>query len=99
MRLRRRPRPQAHVESPTEARKRKRGALTDEEAERRRACPVNPLGFHEEQASGARLYARGKTPTECIHCGRRGVLVIIELDVTWDDPCPGVQSKRSEERS
>jgi hypothetical protein len=98
MKVRRRNRPHQGIETPSEARKRKREALADEEAERRRTCPVNPFGFHEEQPSDLRLFVHGQTPTECVHCGRRGVLVILELDVTWDDPRPGVQSERSEDR-
>jgi hypothetical protein len=73
--------------------------VIDEEHERRRTCVMrrDATGFehnyHEpKEDMGARVFVWDSklrcsvSPVECAHCGRQGVLTILELGDRWDDP-------------
>jgi hypothetical protein len=79
-----------------------------EEAERRRKCItwVDAEGhahdFHEAKAEMTSLtftwdpkFRRSVSPVECVHCGRKGFYVILELGDHWDDPLAAKESKAS----
>ncbi len=105
MKVRRRARIEG-VETPHE----KRMRVLDEEHVRRRTCVTrrDANGFEsnyhepkEEKNVGTRVFVwdselrRSVSPVECAHGGRKGVLMILELDDRWDDPLTTKESKAS----
>jgi hypothetical protein len=79
-----------------------------EEHERRSTCVAwrDAEGYehryHETKDDGpARTYTwdpklrRSTSPMECVHCGRKGVFIILEVGDLWDDPLAAKESKAS----
>jgi len=70
-----------------------------EESKRRSTCVAwlddegYEHNYHEPRSDGdAQVFTwdlklrRSVSPVECVHCGRKGVLTILELGDYWDDP-------------
>jgi len=93
VKVRRRTRPEG-VEPPRVTRLR----VLDAEHKRRRSCVVRrdaegyEHDYHEVADEAVRLFTwdseqrRSVSPVSCVHCGRHGFYVILELDDRWDDP-------------
>jgi hypothetical protein len=92
------------VESPRVAKLR----VLDEEHRRRNTCVTwrNDEGYdqsyHEpKEESDERMFVwdpklrRRVSSVECVHCGRKGVLIILELGDHWDD----LSVEREEDKS
>ena len=102
MKIRRRMRPEG-VQSPKEQKVQDR----IEEAKRRSTCVTwcDEEGYaheyHEPKYVESRTFTwdsklkRSVSPAECVHCGRKGFYVILELGDYWDDPL----AKRDEEKA
>lgn len=93
MKIRRRMRPEG-VLSPKEQKVQDR----IEEAKRRSTCVTwsddegHAHDYHEAKDADARTFTwdpklkRSVSPVECVHCGRKGFFLILELGDYWDDP-------------
>lgn len=79
-----------------------------EERKRRSTCVTRrddsgyEQNYHEpKESEGSRTFTwdpkvrRSVSPVECMHCGRKGFLVILELGDQWDDPLAVKEEKAS----
>lgn len=106
-RIRRRMRPEG-MESPKLAKQR----ALDEAVARQRTCSAPRIeeggfvhDYHEpKHESDSSIFTwdpklrRSVTPVECKHCGRKGLVMILEVDDRWEDPFPLPSKEKSREK-